>query len=178
MQEQKRATPPKGSILATESAPKTRVSGKNPVPASARIRALVIVKNGCWEWVGSKDRKGYGRMWVRGRGNTPAHRASYEIHKGPIPDGFCVLHACDNPQCVNPDHLSLGSLADNNADMRRKGRHAHAETSGHAKITAAIAAHIRAEYKPYINTYRALGQQYGIAMETVRDIIKGYTWNN
>src|SRR4030042_5725989 len=75
--------------------------------------------NGCWEWTASKDRNGYGMFrhetLSSSRGSL-AHRFSWEIHYGPIPPGLCVLHHCDNPICVRPDHLLLGTNADNMAD--------------------------------------------------------------
>lgn len=78
--------------------------------------------DGCWTWTRSKDtRMGYGRLHVRGL-STVAHRASWQIQTGPIPSGMCVLHRCDNPPCVRPDHLFLGTKGDNNADRDSKGR--------------------------------------------------------
>ena len=76
----------------------------------------------CIEWQGSRDRQGYGKAWKNGA-NARAHRVAWEEANGPIPEGMCVLHHCDNPPCINPDHLFLGTRGDNARDMVKKGRH-------------------------------------------------------
>ena len=76
----------------------------------------------CWLWTGNINIRGYGVFWFRGKKSNLAHRASYIIHKGEIPDGLCVCHTCDIRHCVNPDHLWLGTRKDNNQDCVRKGR--------------------------------------------------------
>lgn len=78
---------------------------------------------GCWEWRGMRNHDGYGQVWVRAlQRNVGAHRISFEQHKGPIPEGLLICHTCDNPPCINPDHLFAGTHKDNTADMMRKGR--------------------------------------------------------
>lgn len=80
-----------------------------------------VQKNDCWIWTAAKNEKGYGIFCIEGR-TYKAHRLSYLLSVGAIPEGMCVLHKCDVPSCVNPDHLFIGTRADNNADMLAKGR--------------------------------------------------------
>ncbi len=77
--------------------------------------------NGCWLWTGCVNNKGYGALYIRGKVEG-AHRAYWEVYNGSIPDNMCVLHTCDNPPCVNPDHLFLGTQSDNMIDKIKKGR--------------------------------------------------------
>ncbi len=80
-----------------------------------------LSKSGCWEWNGVLNQGGYGRIFINGKGQM-AHRVSYQLVCGPIPDGMLVLHKCDNPCCIRPEHLFLGTHQDNSDDMIRKGR--------------------------------------------------------
>ena len=75
----------------------------------------------CWNWNGCKDKDGYGKLFFLGV-HARAHRVSYTIYKGKVMDNYCVLHRCDNPSCVNPNHLFIGTHADNNYDRKRKNR--------------------------------------------------------
>lgn len=85
----------------------------------------VAKSEGCWEWTGANSGRGYGRVGVDGGKTTGAHRVSWEMHYGPVPDGCSVLHRCDNRPCVRPDHLFLGDKLANMADMVAKGRAGH-----------------------------------------------------
>lgn len=81
--------------------------------------------DGCWEWIGARTAYGYGQAWVARpmRTSVMAHRAAWAMERGPIPPGLLVLHSCDNPPCVNPAHLFLGTQSDNMLDSVSKGRH-------------------------------------------------------
>ncbi len=90
------------------------------------MKKVAVVNGGCWIWIGAKNLQGYGRLavlkderWHRGR---HASRTSYELFIGPIPQGMCVCHTCDNPSCVNPSHLWVGTHKQNSQDMVAKGR--------------------------------------------------------
>lgn len=100
-----------------------------------RFWAMVEIGPGCWLWTGVKDHKGYGRFHLLDKGRrrmVRAHRVAYELTCGPIPDGLEVMHACDNPQCVNPAHLSIGTHSENMQDAAAKGRIC---TIGKSRIT-------------------------------------------
>ena len=99
--------------------------------------------SGCWLWIGSTSH-GYGQTNINGRPQR-THRVSYEYHIGPIPDDQCVLHKCDNPPCVNPSHLFLGSQQENLKDMKVKGRGIKGEMQGQAKLKAKDIPYIRAD---------------------------------
>jgi hypothetical protein len=100
-------------------------------PLAERFWPKVVKSDGCWLWVGAKFERGYGCIVAGGpringrpaeRRHLYAHRVSYELSVGPIPDGLYVCHHCDNPPCVNPSHLFLGTATDNNRDREAKGR--------------------------------------------------------
>jgi hypothetical protein len=107
-----------------------------------------------------------------------AHRIAYELTIGPIPEGMHVLHRCDNPSCVNPAHLFLGTLADNAKDMYAKGRGADrdGEKGPSAKLTWEIVTEIRRRYAADATTYRQLGAEFGVVSSQIGHIIRGEQW--
>jgi len=105
-------------------------------------------KDGCWFWTGAKSSFGYGTIYSGGpksggRKNIMAHRALWELRNGPIPDGKILLHSCDTPWCVNPEHLSLGTKAENSRDMVAKNRQRKGEGLPQSKLTPAQVEAIR-----------------------------------
>jgi hypothetical protein len=97
------------------------------------------------------------------------HRVSYEMHKGPIPPGLCVMHSCDNPACANPKHLSVGTLADNNADMFRKRRHRFGERHPDCRLTAVEVAAIRT----MSGIHSEIGKMFGVSQSHISRIKNG-----
>lgn len=103
-------------------------------------KVLIGKPDQCWIWTGGKNRQGYG-VFAINRKSTLAHRVSFSLHVGPISEGMMVCHSCDNPSCVNPDHLWLGTAQDNTDDMFKKGRgkKAFGDTHGAKTCPASIA---------------------------------------
>lgn len=98
------------------------------IPLREKFDRLVMRRDGCWGWTAAKV-KGYGAL-THLRQSLRAHRVAFELFVGPIPEGMCVLHKCDNPECSNPEHLFLGTHADNVADKIAKRRQARADRHG------------------------------------------------
>jgi len=132
-----------------------------------------VSESGCWEWTGCKDSYGYG---ICGR-NTKSHRYSYLIHKGEIPKGICVCHKCDNCGCVNPDHLFLGTPAENKRDSVLKSRHPHEEKHGSAKLTKKNVIEIIYRCGKG-ETGTSLAKEYGVTPGLIYNILKKRSWKN
>jgi hypothetical protein len=93
-----------------------------PIADRLAEQSMPEPNSGCLLWLGHACKRGYGRIHVAGIGPKLAHRISYELAHGPVPDGLMLLHKCDNPSCINPQHLRVGTQAENVADMMAKGR--------------------------------------------------------
>jgi hypothetical protein len=137
--------------------------------------------SGCWLWTGAVTVEGYGRL-RRGRGDILAHRLSYLIHCGPIPSGAGVLHSCDMPSCVNPDHLRAGSQADNAADIIKRGRFKRgnrAVGSQHvnSKLTEEQVLMARSRYAGGAASIKEMARELGVNHKTLRYAILGVTWS-
>ena len=137
--------------------------------------------NKCWEWNGSKSKAGYGRVLTTW--NEPyqyAHRVSWINYFGEIPKGLLILHKCDNPPCVNPHHLFLGTQKDNMQDMIKKGRNNFVKGEKHpnSKLTEKQVLEIRKLYKPKIVTMKMLAETYNVKHVTIQCIIYNKSWKH
>lgn len=127
-------------------------------------RRTWVLSTGCWLWMGGLSSDGYGRTRLRNKG-IGAHQLSYLAFTGDIPDGAQIMHSCDNRWCVNPDHLSAGTVSENNYSVWRRGGRT-------PKLSPAIAEHIR--LSPESNT--ALASQFGVNQSTISRIRSGYRY--
>lgn len=151
----------------------TKPNEMNPELIESRVVKSPFT--GCWDWQMAKTIQGYGNLGIM-QVNWKAHRASYAIFRGPIPDGLQVLHTCDNPSCCNPDHLWLGTNDDNVADKVAKGRQhsPKGEANPRAKITEDDVRAIRADSR-----YQAvIAAEYGISQTGVGRIKNNLTWRH
>lgn len=138
-------------------------------------RSIIRTKN-CWLWMMARDRKGYGTYGGYRKPHL-AHRMSWEIFRGEIPQGLCVLHKCDVSNCVRPDHLWLGTIQENNRDMRSKRRHAFGERCGTSKLKETDIPKIflmRKEGKKL----REISAVFGVDKSNICSILKGKRWSH
>lgn len=149
-------------------------------PKSILYRKIAIDdETGCWNWTGAKRPKGYGQFTsvaLFGRKfGMAASRASWIIHNGPIADDILVCHKCDNPSCVNPSHLFLGTAGDNSRDMVEKGRSYKGERHWKSKLSADKAFEIRwlraSGWK-----IKAIAEKYGVTTSGIDMILAGVNW--
>ena len=136
---------------------------------------------GCWTWLGATTNLGYGRFHLAGK-LVQAHHYSYLIYCGNLPNGSCVCHSCDNPRCVNPEHLFLGTHSDNMRDMHRKKRGNKPKGINHHKavLTEAIVQKIRKTYIPGSKRYglSAYARKYGVLPGAIWSVVNGKTWSH
>ncbi len=136
---------------------------------------IPVTESGCWIWVGGEFNNGYGWFSVNGKKKL-AHRVSYELYIGNIPDQLHVLHRCDTPLCVNPDHLFVGTNADNMVDKKNKNRCSklHGEDNPAAKLTYLQVEEIKKSRK----THASLALRYDVNESTIARARSGKTWSN
>lgn len=170
------------SAQCSRNASKGRPSsnrGRVKVPLAERFWSKVA-KQGtdeCWPWTGAIERQGYGKLHRSSRRFYKAHILSWTLHFGEVPKGLCVCHSCDNRACVNPQHLWLGTHAENMADMKAKGRaakHSGAQ-NGRAKLSRAQVNEM-IELVNAGKTQTEVAKQYGITQPNLSGILLGKTW--
>lgn len=138
-------------------------------------------QTGCWNWTGALIGKGYAQFQVRRGGENKTdkygHRWSWRIHKGRLAEGDKVLHKCDNPRCVNPNHLFVGTTADNAQDMKEKGRHLYGERNSKVVLTETKVLKIHAMSAQGVSQ-ATIARNFGVSQIQVSRIIRGERWGH
>jgi len=146
-------------------------------PSSVRFdrKWMAEPMSGCWLWTAALTPSGYGSFdYPRG---GRAHRAAWEIYRGPIPDGVCVCHTCDNRACVNPGHLWLGTHQENNADKMKKGRDAHGVRQGLAKLNPDLVRRIRDIAATGVR-HQSIASMFGVSKASIQSAVARTTWRH
>ena len=137
-----------------------------------RFWKYVEKSHGCWHWKGGKDWDRYGIF----SSSIKAHRFSYKLHNGEIPKGLSVLHSCDNPSCVNPEHLFLGTHRDNMKDRYNKNRQAKGESNGNSKLTEKDVLEIKR--LKGVMTLKEIGKIYSVDLSVIGNIFNNKIWKH
>lgn len=169
-------------MTRTSSGPKTPTMRICPLSRggdfASRFWAKVDKSGDCWEWQGARFPSGYGCVSTshgKHKFSQRAHRAAWQLTRGPIPDGLFVCHHCDNRPCVRPDHLFLGTTRDNFADMRRKNRSAHGSRNVKAKLAEADIPVIRTLFEDG-KSNKEIALMYGVTDGAIWFIRHGLHW--
>ena len=142
-----------------------------------RLMEKVLGSEQCWIWDASLNNYGYGTFWYKDRHDI-AQRASYELFVGDIPADKFVLHSCDNPSCINPHHLFVGTHQDNMADMVAKGRSKQGEINRFSKLKTEQVIEILRLYKNGFKNKTALAKRFSVKPPTIHKIVTGQSWKN
>ena len=136
-------------------------------------KSIPVPECGCWIWTGATQVRGYGEIISNGK-KTSAHRASYTLYKGEIPEGMYVCHKCDTVSCVNPDHLFLGTQRDNIHDMIKKGRSGNGEHHPNTRLTREDVLYIRS----FNERTSLLSKKFNVSMSNINAIKRKVRWSN
>ena len=149
------------------------------IPIKKRFWSKVKKGKGCWEWQGAKLIDGYGLFYLDSENRTyRVHRLSWEFVNGKIPKKLLVLHKCDNPPCIRPSHLFLGTNMDNTQDQLKKGRLIVGENHSQAKLTQGKIIKIRKLYKQRNTSYAKLAKKFRVNSTTIAQIIRYEAWKH
>jgi hypothetical protein len=162
----------KGSIL--NKTEKSLPTGRNKWTFRFRGR-FSINKEGCFIFGSNCDQDGYAHLSYQNK-STPAHRLSWILINGNIPTGMCVCHSCDNPRCINPTHLFIGSAQENTADRNKKSRQAMGQKQAFCKLTPENVMLMREEHFQKNQPIRKIASKYGVCFATAREAINSITW--
>lgn len=165
-----------------------KTGGVNSFPKAYSLKEAVLQRtdkkdpNECWSWLGQKRKpkgnakSGYGRLEYRGTQYT-AHKLAWELHnKTTVPKGYCICHLCDNPECVNPDHLFLGSIQDNNEDKLKKQRQSKGEGIHTSKLTEEDIKYIKSLPEGFNQS--EVARQFKVNPNTISNIVNGKRWKH
>lgn len=147
------------------------------IPVEKRFWKYVDKSTDCWVWKGCRNKLGYGCVLVDGKPQL-AHRVSYVLSGKSIPDGLLVCHSCDNPPCVNPFHMFIGTPKENSLDMVKKGRHwnCKGERNPSVKLRQERVSEIRELYSTGKYSSRAIGKLYGVSKTQIMKIVNKVSW--
>jgi len=145
---------------------------KRPIGLRLLDRTIIDPETGCWNWQGTKDKDGYGKMCVDAK-EQRTHRLSYLYHVGPIPENHGVLHTCDNPSCTNPQHLYTGTVVENMRDKQVRRRVA-GERHPYGKLKDDDVLAIRASTE----SQSKLAEKYGVIQAHISRIKRRVNWTH
>lgn len=148
---------------------------KEDLQARFDAKYEIAIGSECWLWTACTGTTGYGQIGVSAGRPARAHRVAWELHRGPIPEGLCVLHRCDVRHCVNPDHLFLGTQMDNIADREAKGRGQRGATNSRAQLTKDDIPVIRKALAAG-EICRVVGARFGVTSSAISSVKHGRTW--
>lgn len=140
-------------------------------------RSCINEVTGCIEWIRGAGKAGYGEIRDRGR-RMYTHRLSWELHFGEISEGMEVCHTCDNPPCIAPEHLFIGTHQQNMADSKSKGRHAAGEKNGHARLSESQVRTIRYMISGGLFSQRQIAKAFGVHSPQISRIKNRTTWSH